>query len=70
MYELNKRANSVPANVYEKSHEGLNRDSAINIAKAVCDGDTDTKKPFVFLSASESIFPFLKKYSDMKREAE
>ena len=52
--------------VYEKSHEGLNRDSAINVAKAV----VGEHKPFVFLSASESIFPALKKYSDMKREAE
>ena len=48
----------------------MNRDSAINVAKALAAEDTASGKPFVFLSASDTIFPFLEKYSQMKRQAE
>ena len=55
--------------VYEKSHEGLNRDSCINVARILAES-TDEKKNFVFFSASDTIVPMLSKYCEMKREAE
>ena len=70
--EINKRQNSIPTTVYEKSHEGLNRDSCINVARILAQSITGVgeKKNFVFFSASDTIVPMLSKYCEMKREAE
>lgn len=71
IYEAQKRANSIPVQVYEKSHEGLNRDSCINVAKILAESvGQNEKKNFVFISASQSILPSLQNYAQMKREAE
>lgn len=55
--------------MYEKSHEGLNRDSCINVAKILAES-SQNKKNFVFFSASDTIAPMLSRYCEMKREAE
>lgn len=68
--EVNKRQNSIPTTVYEKSHEGLNRDSCINVAKILANSTAEGKKNFVFFSASDTILPTLSRYCEMKREAE
>ena len=67
VYEAQKRATSIKVAPYESSHEGLNRDSAINVAKALAAESAKDKKPFVFFSASDTIIPLLVKYSQMKR---
>lgn len=69
VHEINKRQNSIPATVYEKSHEALNRDSCINVARILAESAED-KKRLVFFSASDTIAPMLSRYCEMKREAE
>jgi hypothetical protein len=72
---LNERAKnnySIKTQVYEESHQAINRDSCTYLAKefASLDQKINGKKPFVFLSASKAIGPLLQEYSQMKQEAE
>lgn len=61
--DIQKKRNSIPVSTYEESHEAVNRDSCIFVARNFASLSSNEEKNFVFLSASDTIGPLLEKYS-------